>query len=166
MVENQWRVFCGGLLCADELKSMECIVTAGGIDVWCGTMTSVIEVWTINFDPSATWGTGIVEPSRTISTLELPELVSPVAFYRGGGGVCLRLSEDASKMVVYDKLSARNRVTNSRVCIVDVVSKEVLKSFTWEHSGMYHELDKCMCVWGGGGGGCIIKQRLNIACRL
>ncbi len=131
-----WRKFCGGLACKDELKSMECIVSQGSsrLDIWCGTATSSIEVWSLEIDSSDTWGTDTVEGCRTVSNVRVPELVVPDGSYRGSMGVCLRVSEDQSKMMVYIKSPGLSRAS-SHVTIMDVATKAPIKSFSWGHSG-------------------------------
>ena len=142
----QWRVCCGTLSESVTLHSLECAFlkvenesSAGAthpLEIWCGTNTNTIEVWSLLFNSSVAWTTETVEKSRHICYIKLPrgevDALQEVSLHHELKST-LKLSEDSSKIVVL--LQSSGRKATCLVAIMDTASKDCLKWFNLSRSG-------------------------------
>lgn len=139
----QWRVCCGTLSENVALQSLECVFlkaeneSSAGVthplEIWCGTNTNTVEVWSLPVNSSIAWTTETVEKSRQICYIKLPSSELDALPLKHELKSTLKLSEDGSKIVVLLQLSGR--MSTCLVAIVDIASKDCLKCFNLSRSG-------------------------------
>lgn len=135
----QWRECCCSLHSNyQNLFALECLSVQGSgeepvspssppnLEVWCGTSSHEIEVWSLEVAQSATWsaGTGTVDQIRKVQQI-------PLNIANENDDVSVKLmslSSDQKRMAI-----ALNTPT---IAIMDIKAKQCLKSIPFGQSGM------------------------------
>ena len=135
---TQWRECCCSLQSHPNLFALECLMVQGSgdepaspssppnLELWCGTKSHEVEVWSLEVAQSATWSTGTVDQIRKVQQVS-------VNIENGEASVKLmNLSGDQTKIAV--ALATSNTPI---IAILDVEAKLCLKSIPFSQSGMY-----------------------------
>ena len=136
---TQRRECCCSLNSNQNLFALEClsVPVSGGepvsplsppnLEVWCGTSSHEIEVWSLEVAQSATWSTETVDQIRKVKQV-------PVNTANENDDISVKLmtlSDDQTRMAV--ALATPNAPI---IAIMDVEAKECLKSIPFSQSGM------------------------------
>ena len=136
---TQWRECCCALSTNQNLLALECfsLLQSGSepvspsspphLEVWCGTNSHEIEVWSLDVVHNATWNTETVNQIRTVHKV-------PVSNLSGSRNVSLKLmspSADTTRMAVVLATS-----DTTVIALFDTTTKQCLKSIPFNKSGM------------------------------
>lgn len=142
---SQWRECCCTLSSSiPSLSALECFslprlsssehvipCNPPHLEVWCGTNSDEIEVWTLSVDHNTTWNTETVNQIRKLHKVPLRSLAEV-------DGVSVKVmspNDDRTQMaVVLVTPDAQNMIA-----IVDVTAKKCLKSLPFNQSGMFNK---------------------------
>lgn len=142
----QERECCCSLSSKQSLLAIECLSLQGSgdelaspssplsLEVWCGTKSHVIEVWSLEVVQNATWTTETVNEIRKVYQV-------PVVGLAEMDNVSVKLmspSSDETQMAIV--LVTPDTV----IAIMDVPRKRCLKSIPFNQSGMY---STCTCIF-------------------
>ena len=146
---SQWRECCCALSSyIPSLSALECFSMLGSdsepvsptnpphLELWCGTDSHEIEVWSLSIAHSTTWNTETVNKTREVHKV-------PVSNLSASDGVSLKLmspSDDKTRMAIVLKTSDAQNM----VAVVDVTAKQCLKSLRFNQSGMLASWSTCI----------------------
>ena len=138
---TQWRECCCTLSCGGGLFALECFSPLGSgssepvspthspqLELWCGTSSAQIEVWTLRVGSDLTWSRETVNQIREIQKVPLGSVL-------GEDHATVKLmspSSDGSRMAV-----ALSMYATCMMAIVDLKTKQCLASVRFEKSGTY-----------------------------
>lgn len=138
---SQWRECCCTLSSnSPSLSALECFslprlssepVSPSNpphLEVWCGTNSDEIEVWSLSVDHNTTWNTDTVNQIRKWHKVSLRNL----AEVYGTSVKLMSPNDDKTQMAVV----LVTPDTQNIIAIVDVTAKQCLKSLPFNQSGM------------------------------
>ena len=137
---TQWRECCCTLHNSQSLFALECLSIWGSggepvspssppnLEVWCGTNSHEIEVWSLKVAHSATWSTETVDQVRKVQQV-------PVNVVTENGDVSVKLmslSDDETRMAV-----VLATPSTPIIAIMDVEVKQCLRLIPFNQSGSH-----------------------------
>ena len=157
LTSGNWRPqFCSAIDQDRALVSLECLCQPYGshssltFELWCGSDSSALYVWSFNINYDTIWTPEALERSRTVSVVDLTSAgVSPHARVTQ---IALCPDQKLAVAVLQDTVEQqsllfqrqRSRTVGSsvvtpvsvhKIAVVDLLKKTIINTFTWSGTG-------------------------------